>query len=71
MHFKEGQYRGQMMMVSHETMVLPDNPVRLIDLLCRKFIAQPVARRVEREGRKRQEKLSACGDAGIVGLWLF
>lgn len=39
MHFKERQSRGQMMMVSYDSMVGPDNPVRLIDLLCRKFIA--------------------------------
>ena len=39
MHFKERQNREQMMMVSYETMVTPDNPVRLIDLLGRKFIS--------------------------------
>lgn len=38
MHFKERHNREQMMMVSYETMVSPDNPVRLIDLMCRKFI---------------------------------
>jgi hypothetical protein len=39
MHFKEQQSREQIMMVSYDTMVAADNPVRLIDLMCKKFIA--------------------------------
>jgi hypothetical protein len=65
MHFKEGQYRGQMMMVSYETMILPDNPVRLIDLLCRKFIADNPWREEwkgkEEKGRKSYPPLSMLG----------
>lgn len=65
MHFKEGQYRGQMMMVSYETMILPDNPVRLIDLLCRKFIADNPWREEwkgkEDKGRKSYPPLSMLG----------
>jgi transposase len=65
MHFKEGQYRGQMMMVSYETMILPDNPVRLIDLLCRKFIADNPGRQEwkgkEEKGRRSYPPLSMLG----------
>jgi len=65
MHFKEGQYRGQMMMVSYETMILPDNPVRLIDLLCRKFIADNPWREEwkgkEEKGRKSYPPLAMLG----------
>jgi hypothetical protein len=65
MHFKEGQYRGQMMMVSYETMILPDNPVRLIDLLCRKFIADNPWREgwkgKEEKGRKSYPPVSMLG----------
>lgn len=57
MHFKEGQYRGQMMMVSYETMVLPDNPVRLLDLLCRKFIEDNPWRE-EWKGKKEKGRKS-------------
>ena len=65
MHFKEGHYRGQMMMVSYETMILPDNPVRLIDLLCRKFIADNPFREdwkgKEEKGRKSYPPVSMLG----------
>jgi len=53
------------MMVSYETMVLPDNPVRLIDLLCRKFIADNPRREEwkgkEEKGRKSYPPLSMLG----------
>jgi len=65
MHFKERQYRGQMMMVSYETMILQDNPVRLIDLLCRKFIADNPWREEwkgkEEKGRKSYPPVSMLG----------
>jgi hypothetical protein len=53
------------MMVSFETMVLPDNPVRLIDLLCRKFIADNPWREEwkgkEENGRKSYPSVSMLG----------
>lgn len=39
MHLKEGQNREDLMMLSYDVMVTQDNPVRLIDLMCKKFIA--------------------------------
>ena len=39
MHIKAGQNREELMMLSYDMMVLPDNPVRLIDLMCKKFIS--------------------------------
>lgn len=39
MHYKEGQDRHQVMMFSYDSMITADNPVRLIDLMCRKFIS--------------------------------
>lgn len=39
MHIKEGQNREELVMLSYDIMVPRDNPVRLIDLLCKKFIA--------------------------------
>lgn len=38
MHTKEGQNREELMMMSYDMMVSADNPVRLIDLMCKKFI---------------------------------
>ncbi len=37
MHYKEKISREQMMVMSYETMISPDNSVRLIDLVCKKF----------------------------------
>jgi hypothetical protein len=65
MHFKERQSREQMMMVSYETMVSADNPVRLIDLLCRKFIADnpwwEEWKGSERKGRKSYPPTAMLG----------
>jgi len=56
MHYKERQDREQIMMVSYESMVPIDNPVRLIDLICRKFIKDNPSREEwkgkEQKGRK-------------------
>jgi len=39
MHIKEGQNRKDMVMISYDMMVAQENPVRLIDLMCKKFIS--------------------------------
>lgn len=39
MHTKKGQNREDLVMLSYDMMISPENPVRLIDLLCRKFIS--------------------------------
>jgi len=39
MHIKEGQIREELMMLSYDLMVSQDNPVRLIDLMCKKFVS--------------------------------
>jgi transposase len=39
MHIKEGQNRNEFLMLSFDMMVSPDSPVRLIDLMCKKFIS--------------------------------
>lgn len=39
MHLKEGQNRDELMMVSYDLLVTDDNPVRLIDLMCKKFVS--------------------------------
>ncbi|OFX34317.1 MAG: hypothetical protein A2W90_13285 [Bacteroidetes bacterium GWF2_42_66] len=53
------------MMVSYENMILQDNPVRLIDLLCKKFIADNPWRESwkgkEGEGRKSYPPVSMLG----------
>lgn len=38
MHIKEGQNREELMMMSYDLLVADDNPVRLIDLMCKKFV---------------------------------
>ncbi len=38
MHIKEGQNRDELMMMSYDLLVAGDNPVRLIDLMCKKFV---------------------------------
>jgi transposase len=40
MHYKEKISREQMMIMSYETMITPDNAVRLIDLVCKKFFIE-------------------------------
>jgi len=56
MHYKEGVSRNQFMMVSYETMISQNNPVSLIDLMCKKFIADNPIRKEwkgnNKEGRK-------------------
>jgi transposase len=56
MHYKEKISREQFMFMSYETMITPDNAVRLIDLVCRKFfIEQPFNEKLKgntNEGRK-------------------
>ncbi|MFW6370844.1 MAG: IS1182 family transposase [Bacteroidota bacterium] len=39
MHIKKGENRQELMMMSYDMMISPDNPVRLIDLMCKKFIS--------------------------------
>lgn len=39
MHIKEGQNRDDLVMFSYDQQVAQDNPVRLIDLICSKFIS--------------------------------
>ena len=39
MHTKEGQNREELMMMSYDLLVADDNPVRLIDLMCKKFVS--------------------------------
>lgn len=39
MHIKEGQNREELVMLSYDMLVSPENPVRLIDLMCKKFIS--------------------------------
>jgi transposase len=40
MHYKAQQDREQLMIISYDTMISQDNPVRLIDLMVNKFISQ-------------------------------
>lgn len=57
MHYKEKQNREQLMMVSYDTMISQDNPVRLIDLMCKKFVSDnPV--RDEWKGNKNDGRKS-------------
>jgi transposase len=39
MHIKKGENRQELMMMSYDMMISPGNPVRLIDLMCKKFIS--------------------------------
>jgi transposase len=38
MHYKDRLDRHQMMMLSYDSMISKDNPVRLLDAMCRKFL---------------------------------
>ena len=40
MHYKEKMAREQLMVMSYEAMIGPDNEVRLIDLVCKKFFKE-------------------------------
>ena len=40
MHYKDKISREQLMVMSYDTMITPDNAVRLIDLMCKKFIKE-------------------------------
>lgn len=57
MHIKEGQSREDLMMLSYDIMVSSDNPVRLIDLMCKKFISDNPWRK-EWKGTKEKGRRS-------------
>lgn len=38
MHYKDHQDRYQIMMLSYDSMISQDNPVRLLDVMCRNFV---------------------------------
>lgn len=38
MHYKDSQDRHQVMMLSYDSMISQDNPVRLLDVMCRRFV---------------------------------
>lgn len=38
MHYKDHHDRNQIMILSYDTMISQDNPVRLLDVMCRKFV---------------------------------
>lgn len=40
MHYKDKISREQLMFMSYDMMITPDNPVRLIDLVCKKFFVE-------------------------------
>lgn len=69
MHFKEQQNREQIMMISYDTMISEDNPVRLIDLMCRKFIADN-AWREEWKG-KEQKGRKSYPPSVMLGLLVY
>jgi len=69
MHYKEGQTREQFMMVSYDTLVPQDNPVRLIDLMCRKFIADNPWRD-EWKGREKKGRKSYA-PSSMLGLLVY
>lgn len=65
MHYKDKISRDQLMVVSYDAMIAPDNGVRLIDLMCKKFIKeQPIERQwkgSKNEGRKSYSPESMLG----------
>ena len=53
MHYKVKISREQFMVLSYDTMIAPDNAVRLIDLMCKKFFKEQRAD-IERKGSKKE-----------------
>lgn len=69
MHYKEKQDRNQIMMTSYDIMVYEDNPVRLIDLMCNKFVSDnPV--REEWKGNKKDGRKSYPPET-MLGLLVY
>lgn len=62
MHYKERQNREQLMMLSYDIMVSQDNPVRLIDLMCKKFVSDNPLRN-EWKGNKNDGRKSYPPDS--------
>jgi transposase len=62
MHYKDKLSRDQLMVMSYDTMIAPDNAVRLIDLMCKKFIKDhPLEikwKGMKNEGRKSYPPVS-------------
>ncbi len=69
MHYKEKQNREQLMMVSYDTMISQDNPVRLIDLMCKKFVSDNPLRD-EWKGNKKDGRKSYPPDS-MLGLLVY
>lgn len=69
MHYKERHDREQLMMVSYDTMISHNNSVRLIDLMCKKFVLDnPV--REEWKGSKNDGRKSYPPDS-MLGLLVY
>ena len=69
MHYKEKHNREQLMMVSYDTMISQDNPVRLIDLMCKKFVSDNPLRD-EWKGNKKDGRKSYPPDS-MLGLLVY
>ena len=57
MHYKDKLSRDQLMVMSYDTMLSPDNAVRLIDLMCKKFITEH-PHDIKWKGEKREGRKS-------------
>ncbi len=72
MHIKKGENRQELMMLSYEMMISSDNPVRLIDLMCKKFISdKPCREEWKGTSSNRVEELSPRVVVIFIGLWLL
>lgn len=69
MHYKKKQNREQFMMVSYETMISSDNPIRLIDLMCKKFVSDNPLHE-HWKGNKNEGRKSYPPDA-MLGLLVY
>lgn len=57
MHYKGSQDRHQVMMLSYDSMISQDNPVRLLDMMCRRFVESNPDQFLKKVRRKRVGKL--------------
>ncbi len=69
MHYKDHQDRYQIMMLSYDSMISQDNPVRLLDVMCRNFVeSNPDL--ISKKGKKKKGR-KAYPPASLLNLLVY
>jgi transposase len=69
MHYKDHQDRYQIMMLSYDSMISQDNPVRLLDVMCRNFVESNLDLFFEKGKNKKGRK--AYSPVSLLNLLVY